>query len=60
MPDGRPDKPRCGASSPHHSRGDRHAIPVYDISRDAAEERLAKMLDRPIRGVTRDPREETT
>ena len=39
---------------------DRHAIPVYDISRDAAEERLAKMLDRPNRGVTRDPREETT
>ena len=38
----------------------RHAIPVYAISRDAAEARLAKMLDMPNRVVTRDPREETT
>ena len=37
----------------------RHAIPVLAISRDAAEARLEKMIDRAIRGVTRDPREET-
>jgi len=37
----------------------RHAIPVFSIARDAAEARLAKMLDMPNRVVTRDPREET-
>jgi sugar/nucleoside kinase (ribokinase family) len=37
---------------------DRHATPVFAISRDAAEGRLRTMLERPKRGVTRDPREE--
>lgn len=36
----------------------RHAIPVLAIDRAAAEARLEKMLDRPNRGITRDPREE--
>ena len=36
----------------------RHAIPVLAIDRAAAEARLETMLDRPKRGITRDPREE--